>query len=75
MCAIGRNLDSSIGAQAPATAMLGTGAIGAPRAAVRTTLLTGVAPRGGTGTGAGGTILAPNTTPRPRPGKVEPLEP
>ena len=58
MCAIGRNLDTSVGAQSPATAMLGTGAIGATPAARRPTLLTGVA-TGRTGTGSGGTILAP----------------
>jgi hypothetical protein len=57
MCAIGRNLDSSVGAQSPATAMLGTSAVGVTQApARRTTLLTGTAGR--TGTGAG-TILAP----------------
>lgn len=59
MCAIGRDLDNSVGAQSPATAMLGTGAIGATQGpARRTTLLTGTAGRTGTGAG-GGTILAP----------------
>lgn len=59
MCAIGRDLDTSVGANSPATAMLGTGAIGTTPAR-RPTLLTGAA-TGRTGTGAGGTILAPTT--------------
>jgi hypothetical protein len=59
MCAIGRDLDTSVGAQSPATAMLGTGAIGATQGSTRrTTLLTGGVGRTGTGAGAG-TILAP----------------
>lgn len=57
MCAIGRDQDSSIGASAPASAMLGAGAIGASVASKRRTLLT--SPAGSTGSGAGGTLLAP----------------
>lgn len=60
MCAVGRNLDTSIGSSSPATAMLGAGAIGATPAAGRRTLLTGATP-GSTGSGAGGTLLAPIT--------------
>lgn len=59
MCAIGRGQDTSVGANSPATAMLGTGAIGTTSAPVRrNTLLTGGGV-GRTGTGSGGTILAP----------------
>jgi hypothetical protein len=58
MCAIGRDLDTSVGAKSPATAMLGTGAIGVAPVA-RRTLLTGTAGR--TGTGSGGTVLAPGS--------------
>lgn len=58
MCAISRNLETSVGANSPSTAMLGTGTIGAPATGPRrSTLLTGTAGR--TGTGAGGTLLAP----------------
>ena len=62
MCAIGRDLDTSVGAQSPATAMLGTGAVGTTTGpARRGTLLTSGAGR--TGTGTGGTLLtgAPTT--------------
>lgn len=64
MCAIGRNQDSSIGANSPASAMLGAGAIGAPAAVGRRNTLLAGAP-GATGSGAGGTLL---TTPAPRIG-------
>ena len=56
MCAIGRNLDTSVGANSPATAMLGTGAIGTSSIGRRGTLLTGAPGR----QTAGGTLL---TTP------------
>lgn len=78
MCAIGRNQDTSIGAQAPATAMLGTGAVGTSATpGIRSTLLTGAArgPAAGpaAGSAAGGTILAPKTRTLPR--KLEMMEP
>jgi hypothetical protein len=72
MCAIGRNLDTSVGANSPASTMLGGASIGAGLTPARrnTTLLTG-APTTGTGAGKpGGTAPAPKAPPR----KLEMLE-
>ena len=57
MCAIGRNLDTSIGANSPATTMLGSASIGGAstgpkrRGTINGTLLT---PAGGGAPGMGG---------------------
>lgn len=58
MCAIGRDLDTSVGANSPSTAMLGTGAIGARPTPRRNTLLTA-------GGQTGGTLLSPTSGAKP----------
>lgn len=72
MCAIGRNLDQSVGALSPASTMLGSAAIGGSTAtgpkrviggrAAPGTLLTGAA----TGPASGGTLLTGGGGTRPK---------
>lgn len=69
MCSIGRNLDTSVGASAPASTLLGAASIGGastaggPRRVMGGTLLTG-GPGGSTGGPGGPTETAPRTKPR-----------
>ncbi len=68
MCAIGRNLDTSVGANAPSTTMLGTSAVGSTPAAGRRGRTIGTLLTGQQTTGSGTpTVTGPGSrTPNPR---------